>query len=398
MNICFLCRSFTNRGGTENYFYYLTKSLARQGHFVHIVGSSPEVQWEFGLEKDHIKFHILNFKEIQFPGFWRLKKFLPLYTWQYTKAVAKFLRELVDTHQIDIIEVPDWGGDAYFYLPNRKVPVCVHLLGYPGFKEQFGKKTSMKIRERLFWEILREHILKADVVTSVSNAYTDFVSDIFKVTGKTIIRLPIAIDTQLFQPNLQISREKIVFFAGRLEETKGIEVLEKAITSVIQAVHDVKFYFAGRDMPFKGSDQTWSQHLIKRFGTDRIIYLGVLPTKVLVTWFQKSLLCVMPSLYEPGGMVALEAMACGCPVIASSVGGLQESIRHEQTGLLVPPDNAPELAAAILRLISKNDLRQHLSQNALDYVEKNFNMDLVSRETLKVYQAAIDRFQHHEKS
>lgn len=154
-----------------------------------------------------------------------------------------------------------------------------------------------------------------------------------------------------------------------------------------------RFYFAGKDCQYNDSQQTWSQYLIKEFGQEHIVYLGSLPTRELVRYYQTSTICVMPSLYEPGATVAFEAMACGCPVIASRVGGLEEVIKDRQTGLLIPPGDAAALADGLIELLQKNQLMQEISQKALELIHKNFDINIIAQQTVDAYANTIRIFE-----
>src|ERR1700693_3095890 len=108
MNICYLVRSLSTRGGTENYVYNMSRALAGLGHNVHIVSSTGKGQWDFKGLEDKIFIHQFDFQDQALAGSWRLEGVFPLYAWRYGHLVKKILPAIVKKHAIDIIEATDW--------------------------------------------------------------------------------------------------------------------------------------------------------------------------------------------------------------------------------------------------------------------------------------------------
>jgi glycogen synthase len=393
MNICYLIHSFGTQAGTESYVYNMSIALAKLGHTVHIISLTGKDQRDFKGLEDKIFVHQFGLKGASFRGSWRLESIFPLFTWRYGRLIKRILPAIVKDQALDIIEATDWGIDAWDYLPKRQVPVCVRLHGYPGFKDDFDRGTLKKGPKNYFlWPLFRRHILGADLVTGVSKSYADFVRKAWEIKEKDIPIIPIAVNLNVFRPK-DISREdRLILFAGRLEKSKGIGILAQAIPLVLKKMPKVRFYFAGEDSKYNDGQQTWSQYLIKNFGKEHIVYLGSLSTHELVRYYQTSTICVMPSLYEPGATVAFEAMACGCPVIASRVGGLEEIIKDRQTGLLAPPGDATALADGLIELLQNNRLRQEISQKALESIRRYFDIDIIAQQTVDAYTNTIKNF------
>jgi len=393
MNICYLIHSFSTQAGTESYVYNMSIALAKLGHNVHIVSLTGKGQRDFKGLEDKIFIHQFGLKKDSFRGSWRLESIFPLFAWRYGRLIKRILPAIIKNQAIDIIEATDWGIDAWGYLSKRQVPVCVRLHGYPGFKDEFDRGILKKWpKNYIYWAILRKHILSADLVTGVSKSYTNFVRKAWEIKEKDISIIPIAIDPSVFHPS-DISREdQSILFAGRLEKSKGIEMLAQAIPLILKKLPKVRFYFAGKDYKYNDSQQTWSQYLIKEFDKEHIIYLGSLSTQELIRYYQTSTICVMPSLYEPGATVAFEAMACGCPVIASRAGGLEEVIKDRQTGLLTPPGDATALADGLIELLQKNQLRQEISQKALESIHKYSDINIIAQQTVDAYANTIKNF------
>ena len=393
MNICYLIRAFSNQAGTESYVDNMARALAGLGHHAHIISLTGKGQRDFRGFEGKIFVHHLNLEQVSFRGSRRLENVIPLDAWRYGQLINKILPDLIDQHAIDIIEATEWGTDAWAYLTKRKVPVCVRLHGYPGFKDEFDRGILKKWPKNYFlWSLFRKHLSGADLVTGVSESYTDLARNAWELKGRNVQMIPISVDLNVFYPAEASRENQAILFAGRLEKAKGIEVLAQAIPLILKEFPDARFYLAGRDDKYMDSRQTWSQYLMESFGKGRIIYLGSLPTQELVHYYQSATVCVVPSLYEAGGTVVFEAMACGCPVIASKAGGLVEIVKDRQTGLLVQPAEAQALADAVIELLQKPQMRHEISQNALKSIRMNYNINSIVRQTLDAYALTISRF------
>jgi glycosyltransferase involved in cell wall biosynthesis len=103
--------------------------------------------------------------------------------------------------------------------------------------------------------------------------------------------------------------------------------------------------------------------------------------------------CAVPSVSEPLGLVALEALATGTPVVASRTGGLPEIVKHNKSGLLVPPKRPRELANAIIKLANDASLRQTMGENGRAFVRQKFQPDVLTQQVESVYHELVIRKQ-----
>jgi glycogen(starch) synthase len=157
----------------------------------------------------------------------------------------------------------------------------------------------------------------------------------------------------------------LVLYSGRLVERKGIRELLAAIPRVLDVAPDTRFVFAGGPPPLSGAEVAgqWltSDHEPYR---DRIHFTGWLTPDQVAQWYAAADVLVVPSRYEPFGMVLLEGMLFGLPIVACDVGGPAEILDHERTGILVPPCNAEALAEGIERLVGDPRLRWRIGHAA----------------------------------
>ncbi len=191
--------------------------------------------------------------------------------------------------------------------------------------------------------------------------------------GTDIERLG-AIDRLTARSQLDISPEaKVVLYVGRFDRRKGIETLVRAIAkSRWQGSADLRLIIAGgyRVGESDGIERDRIHSIVKALGLDAITtFPGRLTESDLPIYYAAANVCVVPSHYEPFGLVAIEAMACRTPVVASQVGGLQFTVISEVTGLLAPPQDEVAFAQAIDRILSNPEWADELGQMGRQRVE-----------------------------
>jgi glycogen(starch) synthase len=179
----------------------------------------------------------------------------------------------------------------------------------------------------------------------------------------------------------------LVLYSGRLVERKGIRELLDAIPTVLDSVPDARFVFAGGPPPLTG-EEVASQWITpeRRTYRDRIHFTGWLSPAEVYRWYGAADILVVPSRYEPFGMVVLEGMLHGLAVIASNVGGPADILEHGRTGLLVPPRNVDSLAAALRHLVEDRDARQQLGLAAAVEVRRRWLWPQLVPGMLDVYR------------
>ena len=161
----------------------------------------------------------------------------------------------------------------------------------------------------------------------------------------------------------------VVLYSGRLVERKGIRELLAAIPGVIEAAPNCRFVLAGGPPPLRGAEvaaQWLTPELEPHLG--RIHFTGWLSPSELYRWYRAADILVVPSRYEPFGMVILEGMLHGLPIVAANVGGPAEILEHGRTGLLFAPRDADGLGEALVALLQNADLRRHMGRAGAEKV------------------------------
>jgi glycosyltransferase involved in cell wall biosynthesis len=214
----------------------------------------------------------------------------------------------------------------------------------------------------------------------------------FRLTSKTHARAKLKLD----------SREKIILYVGRFDERKGIETLVRAFALLRkeQNFENLKLLIVGgssANMP-DGEERERIEHIVNDLGVkESTIFVGRIGHDILPLYYTAADVCVIPSHYEPFGLVAIEAMACGVPVVASNVGGLRFTIIPEETGLLVEPKDIEAFANGIHRILFDELWVRKIRKQASANVNQRFSWTGVTIQLSELYRHVLARSIMHEQ-
>jgi D-inositol-3-phosphate glycosyltransferase len=209
--------------------------------------------------------------------------------------------------------------------------------------------------------------------------------------------IPLGVNLDRFRPGskdaaraaLGLTDERIVLFVGRIEPLKGIDILINA-TAMLDSDVDCSVLIVGGDES-SNAQVTKLRDLAKQRGIDqRVAFVGAVDHDRLPLYYNAADICVVPSHYESFGLVAVEAMASGIPVVASRVGGLTGTVRDGETGYLVPWLCPEPFAERIELLLDNEPLRRSLGETAREAVAR-YRWENVAAGVLEVYQALTSR-------
>jgi D-inositol-3-phosphate glycosyltransferase len=281
-----------------------------------------------------------------------------------------------------------------------QVPLVVmfHTLGR--MKNRVSRDGSERENAQRI-EIERHSMLAADLVVAASPSDMEQMVSFYGALRSRIRVVPGGVDTSVFRPFpmeaaralLGLGPGKLVLFVGRIQQLKGIDLLLRAFAQLMAAWPDgdlPRLVVVGGRNPADGADPEALEMerlriLARELGVqDRVTFQGAVPHSLLPTYYSAADLVVVPSLYESFGLVALEAMACGAPVVASRVGGLQWTVQDGRSGFLVRRRD-PRLFAAAMRLVLEDEaLRTSLSREAVQ-VASGFSWASAAERTLQLY-------------
>ncbi len=215
-------------------------------------------------------------------------------------------------------------------------------------------------------------------------------TDNFHLMSKTEARDKLGLEQQ----------EKIVLYVGRFDPRKGIETLVRSCAQ-LKANYGKSFKLAivggSSDDRIDGEERARIETIVQELGlTEQTIFVGQVGHDLLPFYYAAADVCVIPSHYEPFGLVAIEAMACGTPVVASDVGGLRFTVIPEETGLLVPPKDADAFATAIQKILSDELWAKKLRIQASVNVNQRFGWTGVGIQLSDLYRRLLAQSIMHE--
>ena len=232
----------------------------------------------------------------------------------------------------------------------------------------------------------RYYISRAQVIISVSRAANKFIS---KFIGDGIRRviIPNGVDTERFKPSNNEFFMPTILFLGRLVYRKGAHVLLKAFELIVREEPEARLIIAGR-----GYMMPILKTLSVKYGIkDKVIFKGYVSEEEKPELYKSSSIVAIPSIYgESFGIVTLEALASGKPVVASNIGGLQEIITDGEEGFLIPPNSPKDLAERVIMLLQDKKLYKNMSRCARAKAESMYSWKKIVCRILEEYLRLIE--------
>lgn len=399
MNICMFAKGLPIHytGGMENHVQNLINGLAAKGHEVTVITTK---------HPSGLKVEKRPKLKIFYVGDRSLK-----YTKAFFRESAKVFLRLSKQEEFDIIHSQSYSGYGYckFYKKLFKyIPFVVTCHGTikNEIKTQLNTKSIMgfAIASYMYFKsfvnpIDREVLRKADRVIAVSYKLAKDINCQYKIPMKKIRVIPCGVDVNKFQPmnvdcfkeELGLSDKKIIQAVGRILREKGFHILLKAFPEILKEHNDVKLVIVGSG-PYLQSLKRLS---VKLNISNNVIFTGQVPQQKLPKYYNLADVFVFPTLrVEAIGLVLLEAMACGKPVVASKIGGVLSVIEHGKDGILVEPGDPDGLKNAILKLLDDENLRKKLGSVARKKIVKSFSVNYMVNRTINLYQELVEEFKN----
>jgi glycogen(starch) synthase len=298
--------------------------------------------------------------------------------------------ELGDQLEFDVVHGHDWlvamAGDHLAKRFGTSLAVTIHATEYGRHQGWVDRHPQSHIHGIENWMANR-----AEQVITCSSYMRDHVSDIYGIEEERIAVIPNGIDPADLQPanDAEIARlreqfagpdEKLVLLVGRLVYEKGFHIALEAMPRLVSTLGNVRFLVAG-----SGTHEPELRAQATELGLDAYgTFLGWIGDDVLHTLYRIADLTVVPSIYEPFGLVALEAMASGCPCLVADTGGLREVVPHDEVGLRFRARDPDSLAEVAGRVLADDELGRRLVAEAYEHV-RSFDWVDVAEQTMLLY-------------
>jgi D-inositol-3-phosphate glycosyltransferase len=282
-----------------------------------------------------------------------------------------------------------WGGTPIVHM--------FHTLGE--MKNRIARSEAEREGEyRIDGE--KQVLRRADRVVVATLAELTQLRFLYKANQSKLVIIPPGVDVSHFYPipadeaKLYVGlkpEDRMVLFVGRIEPLKGVDTLIQAMSCVqLKEERPVHLAIIGGDPAASPQEMSAEMARLQKLCDDlsvgqTVVFLGKRDQDKLPYYYSAAELLVMPSHYESFGMVALEAMACGTPVIASEVGGLAYLVKDGETGFTIPDQEPEALCEKISWLLRDHDLHATMSQRAVEYAQ-DYAWDKIAKQIVEVYK------------
>ncbi len=397
-------------GGQNVYIYYLVKELDKRGWSVDVFTRQDQ------LRKKTIAFIGKRSRIIRLKG--GPIKYFPkteLFN-HFPELYQNFLQFINYQNPYVLFHGHHWDGGWLAMQAARqfKKPLVENFHSLGKIRFQTRKQYLLNDNEKEFFEkrfCLEKNIVKeANIIISLAESEKNDLENFYQADSQKIKVVPGGVNLRQFQKidkqkareEINIPKDKfILLFVGRLEWRKGIGTLISAANLLKNEINNLgvivvggKIY--GRQKNIK--DFKEYQRLLAKAKEEKleniISFIGRVDNGRLPFFYSAADILVIPSYYEPFGLVALEGMACQVPVVASRIGGLAITIQEGINGLLFQPRNPLDLKEKVLRIFKSKELAEYLTKNAYNKIKQNFSWKNISLKIEKVYNSLISNYEN----
>lgn len=385
-------------GGMNVYVRELTRQLGAMGIHVDIFTRSqddhvPHVLHELGYGNRVV--HVPAGPEHPLP-----KPQLVNYIPQFVEGIRSFASD--KGIRYDIIHSHYWmSGVAAGSLSDgwAGLPI-VHMFHTLGEMKNRIARTDAEREGAYRIEGEKQVLRRVDRIVVATLAELTQLRFLYKADVSKMVVIPPGVDVSHFYPipsdeaKMYVGlkpEDRMILFVGRIEPLKGVDTLLEAMSCLqMKESRPVHLAIIGGDPAASpeamNAEMARLQNLCEALGLDQtVIFLGMRDQDKLPYYYSAAEVVVMPSHYESFGMVALEAMACGTPVIASEVGGLAYLVRDGETGFTIPTESSEVLCEKLSLLLNDRELHDSMSRRAAEYAQ-DYAWEKIARQIADVYE------------
>jgi glycosyltransferase involved in cell wall biosynthesis len=400
-------------GGQGVYIRQLAKALTDLGHSVEVLGGQPYPEVPEGVEL--VELPSLDIYNEHFPartpGFWEIKNWkdmvevLSFSAGQFPEPLAFSLRAWDHlknrTDDFDIVHDNQTLGYGLLAIEAAGLPVLATIHHPITVDRRLELEHAPNWRKR--WSLGRWYSFThmqtqvarrlQRVVTVSENSYKDIVTD-HKVDPDRMAIVPVGVDPDVFRPLDDVERipGRLVTTASADVTMKGLRYLLEALAKVRTERDDLHLVIIGKEKPGGPSSQT-----IDRLGLrDCIEFVTGVPERRIVELYSEAELAVVPSLYEGFSLPAIEAMSCGCPLVATTGGAVPEVVGPDgETAMLVPPGDSDALAVRIKAALADPEGSRRIGLAGRERVKANWSWRHTAERTVEQYRMRLGQIPPH---
>ena len=372
-------------GGISRVVHDLSHKLIEDGHDITVVtyrdGNMPYYEDDGGVKVYRVDNYMIS-----------TNNFIDWILQLNFNMVARASELINEQGKFDVIHAHDWlVASAAKTLKNSfNIPLVSTI-----HATEAGRNSGIRTEEQRYindteWLLTYE---SSEVIVN-SNYMKGELQRLFGLPYDKINVIPNGVNLNLydnverdydFRRRFAMDNEKTILFMGRLVYEKGIQTLIAAMPKILSHYNDAKLIIAG-----KGGMINELRNQVNYLGLgNKVYFTGYLGSKDVAKMYKCADIAVFPSTYEPFGIVALEGMLSGAPVVTSDIGGLNEIVDHGVNGMKSYAGNANSLADSILALLFDKELCERVTKNAMEKVKSQYNWTKISQDTHFAYEKAI---------
>lgn len=361
-------------GGIGTYVGHLAKGLAGAGHEVAVVSLSLDTDKE--ITESGVK--VIRLARPKIP-------LLSAFGWEW--RAAQKLKELVKAGY-EIIEAPAWTGQAAFYSMSWGVPLIMRLMTPYSSAIAYGDRPGFVRTIKTAW-MERVALGKATLYLALSKSIGKAYQNLYKIDRDKIRLAPAGV------PSAEKVEAKedpnLILFLGRLEPRKGVDLLLRAMPKVWSEVPEAKLVLVGKDQPLAPGGKYYERWIKEQFPNDmaeKVKFTGFVSNNERANYLASCRLLVAPSRYESFGLIYLEAMVYGKPVIGTKNGGAEDIVIDGVNGYIAEV-NELSLAEVIVKIMKDRCLSEKMGQESLRIYQDKFTVKKMVETTIGYYREAI---------
>lgn len=380
-------------GGISPHVYDLSQQLAKQGIEVHVVTKQTPLAPDEEIEPSGVHVHRVHLAET--PD--NFVHEIQLLNDATEDRVRQLLEDWRPGGQPTVFHAHDWlsldAARELKYEYSLPMIATVHATE-EGRNQGIHNDMQRYIHEQEYWltyeawrvivctDYMREEVSRSfDVPYNKLDVIYNGVS-----ASKFEFEWP-AGEREAWRSKFALPEEKIVMYVGRFVREKGIQVLLNSASAILARQPNTKFVIVG------GGNRSQFEKFVRWYGlSDKILFTGFMSGRNLLQTYRVADVAVFPSLYEPFGIVALEAMAAGAAVVASDAGGLKEVVKHDETGTSHFAGDPASLAWAVHKVLEDPERAERLKTAARARLYTDFDWANIAAKTIDVYDRVWSEF------